>query len=267
MPSAAGEPLTLALDIGGTGLKAALVDRAGELVGQRVRVPTQYPLPPKRLVEDLAGLAAKLPGYARISAGFPGVVRGGIVLTAPHFITRRGPGSRIDPALQEQWNRFDLAAALQEALGQRARVANDADIQGAAVIKGEGLEMAITLGTGLGSALYRDGQLAAHLELAHHPFRHGETYNEQVGEAARERIGNRRWNARVRRAVRQLYDLVVYDHLYVGGGNSHRVTVDLGPNVTIVDNSAGLLGGVLLWEGRPSGPGAPARQRRGPVLE
>jgi polyphosphate glucokinase len=266
MPSAAAEKLTLALDIGGTGLKAALVDRAGELVGERVRIPTQYPLPPDRLVADLATLAARLPGYRRVSAGFPGVVRGGLVLTAPHFVTKRGPGSRIDPELKAAWTRFDLAGALETALSRPARVANDADIQGAAVISGTGLEMAITLGTGLGSAIYRDGELAAHLELAHHPFRRGETYNEQLGEAARRRIGDRRWNARVARAVRQLYGLVVYDHLFVGGGNSRRVTVDLGADVTIVDNSAGLLGGVLLWEGREN-RGVPAGRSRPPMLE
>jgi polyphosphate glucokinase len=251
-PTAAG-PVTVAFDIGGTGLKAARLDSAGRLLGEQVRLPTRYPCPPQRLVDDLVQLAAAFAdqrpaaGFDRVSAGFPGVVREGLVLTAPHFVTTHGPGSRVSAPLTAQWARFDLASALEQALHRPTRVANDADLQGAAVVRGHGLEMVITLGTGLGSALYRKGRLAVHLELAHHPFREDETYNEQLGERARRRIGDRAWNSRVARAVAQLRALVVYDHLFVGGGNSRRVSVDLGPDVTIVDNSAGLAGGVSLW--------------------
>jgi polyphosphate glucokinase len=106
----------------------------------------------------------------------------------------------------------------------------------------------LTLGTGLGSAVYNDGRLTAHLELAHHPFRKGETYNEQVGEAARKRIGDKKWNRRVQLAVQTVRALLLPDRIYIGGGNSMKVTVDLGPDVTLVDNSAGLLGGIKLWD-------------------
>lgn len=251
MQKSQAEPRTLAFDIGGTGLKAAILDEAGALVSSPVRVPTQYPCPPQRLVQALVGLVEAIPEgerhFDRISAGFPGVVREGLVRTAPHFVTKHGPGTRISPELSAEWDRFPLAQALERELHRPTRVANDADLQGAAVVRGNGLEMVITLGTGLGSSLYHNGVLAAHLELAHHPFRHGETYNEQVGEAARRRIGNRAWNGRVAKAVAQLAALVVYDHLFIGGGNSRRVSVDLGPDVTLVDNSAGLAGGAALW--------------------
>ncbi|HVA59267.1 MAG TPA: ROK family protein [Mycobacteriales bacterium] len=244
---AALQPKTLAIDIGGTGLKAALLDWRGRPLGERVRVDTTYPCPPDKLLTDLAGLGAQLPGFDRISAGFPGVVRAGRVRSAPHFVTLHGPGTKISKELTSAWENFDLAGGLEAALGRPVRVANDADLQGAAVVKGDGLELVITLGTGLGTAVYYQGALAPHLELAHHPFRKNETYNEQLGDAARAKIGNRKWNSRVGLAISQLYALFFYDHLYIGGGNSRRVTIDLGPSATIVDNSAGVLGGIRLW--------------------
>ncbi|HXW32115.1 MAG TPA: ROK family protein, partial [Acidimicrobiales bacterium] len=99
-------PFTLAIDIGGTGLKAAVLDAAGALVADRVRVDTTYPSPPDVFVEQLAALVAPLPGYNRVAAGFPGMVRGGRVLSAPHFVTVAGPGTSVDPALLEQWQAF-----------------------------------------------------------------------------------------------------------------------------------------------------------------
>ena len=194
-------PLTLAIDIGGTGLKASVLDAQGAMVADRVVVKTTYPCPPAKLVDDLAALVAPLPTADRISAGFPGMVRKGRVLSAPHFVTDAGPGTKVDDELVAQWDHFDLAGALSKRLGKPTRVANDADLQGAAVVSGKGLELVITLGTGVGTALFYDGRLLPHLEFAHTPFRKGETYNEQLGDAARKEVGNGRWNKRVRRAV------------------------------------------------------------------
>ena len=247
-PAAAPQrPWTLAIDIGGTGLKAALLDAQGAVIGERVRVDTPYPLPPDKLVRDLTRLVAPLEGFDRVSVGFPGVVRAGRVLSAPHFITVSGPGSDVDERLVRKWDRFDLAGELAKALGKPVRSANDADLQGAAVIVGAGLELVVTLGTGVGTALYMDGKLAPHLELAHHPFRKGETYNEQLGDAAREKIGNKQWNKRVEKMIHTLRALTFCDRLYIGGGNSKHVKVDLGPNASLVDNVAGLTGGIKLW--------------------
>jgi polyphosphate glucokinase len=244
------EPFTLAIDIGGTGLKASVLDAAGAMVADRVRVDTTYPCPPATLVADLAALVAPLPSASRVSAGFPGMIRKGHVLSAPHFVTVAGPGTAIDDALVEQWAAFDLAGALRKRLGKPTRVANDADLQGAAVVKGNGLELVITLGTGVGTAFFYDGRLLPHLEFAHAPFRKDQTYNEQIGDAARKEIGNQRWNRRVRKAVAVFRALTFFDQCYVGGGNSRRVNVDLGADVSLVDNSAGILGGIKLWEGR-----------------
>lgn len=241
-------PTTLSFDIGGTGLKAAVLDASGVLIGERVRTPTTYPLPPDVMVRDLIALAGRLPAFDRISAGFPGYVRGGRVLSAPHFVTKAGPGTKVVPQLVAAWDRFDLAGALDAALGHPTRVANDADVQGSAVVSRKGVELVITLGTGIGTAIFEEGVLAPHLELAHHPLRRDLTYNEYIGEAARKSLSNKRWNDRVLRTIDVLRALVFFDHLWIGGGNSARVKAELPADVTLVDNSAGLRGGIALWE-------------------
>jgi polyphosphate glucokinase len=241
-------PTTLAIDIGGTGLKASVLDSAGNLMAERVRTETTYPCPPDELVDALAGLAAQLPDFDRAAAGFPGVVRNGIVLTAPHFISRSGPGSPVDEKLQLAWTRFDLAAAMTDRLGRSVRVANDADIQGLEVVSGSGVEFVVTLGTGVGTALLVDGRLAPHLELAHHRFRKGETYDEQLGKEALQRIGTKKWRKRTRKAFANFRELINYDQLYVGGGNASKLDGHVDSSVTIVGNIAGILGGIKLWD-------------------
>jgi polyphosphate glucokinase len=177
------------------------------------------------------------------------MVRDGHVLSAPHFSTKHGPGSAVDDDLRALWSGFDLATELTSAFGLPTKVANDADIQGAAVVKGQGLELAITLGTGFGTGLFYQGQLMPHLEIAHQPFRKGETYNDQLGEATRKEVGDERWNKRVNKAITTLRAMLFFDHLYIGGGNSRRVTRHhLAEDITIVDNTAGILGGIKLWE-------------------
>jgi polyphosphate glucokinase len=225
---------TLGIAVGGSGLKASVVDEHGRLLTDRVRVDTPVGSPPGEIVEALARLVAPLGSFDRVSVGFPGVVRNGRVLTAPN-LDNKG------------WKDFDLARALGRALAKPVRVANDADVQGLAVIGGHGVEMVITLGTGFGTGLYLDGRLAPHLELSHHPFRKGETYDEQLGNAARKRVGNRKWNKRVLKAIRRLRALTSFDHLYIGGGNAKKIDFELDPDVTLVSNDAGLKGGVALW--------------------
>jgi polyphosphate glucokinase len=238
----------LAIDIGGTGLKATVLDPAGKELVPRVRVDTRYPMPPEALLAALHDLIAPLPPRERASVGFPGVVRGGLVLTAPHFVTAKGPGTRVVPKLVKAWDRYPLAARLEEIVGVPVRLANDADLQGSAVVSGTGLELVLTLGTGLGSALFQDGRLCCHLELAHHPFQKDESYNDRIGDAARKRIGTRKWNRRVAAALAAIDALLVPDRIYIGGGNAVHVR-DPGPKVTIVSNEAGLLGGITLWSG------------------
>ncbi len=239
-PSEAAGPFTLAIDIGGTGLKASVLDAEGEMVTDRVRVETPPNCAPELMVETLAQLVAGLPPYERVSVGFPGVVRRGKIVTAPNLGT-------------ELWKGFDLDLALTTKLGKPVRVLNDADVQGLGAISGQGVEMAITLGTGLGSSLFEDGRASAHLELAHHPFRKGETYEEQLGKVALEDIGKRKWNKRVAKAIETLRVLTNFDRLYLGGGNAQNVSLDLPPDVSIVSNEFGMRGGIWLWKERSPG--------------
>jgi hypothetical protein len=148
---------TLAIDVGGSGLKAAVLDAAGALIGDRARVPTPYPCPPEVLVRSLGDLVGPLPSYGRVSVGFPGMVRTGCVLSAPNLSRVAGPGSKVSSDLRRAWAGVDLAGALEEALGAPTRVVNDAEMQGAAVVRGRGLELVVTLGTGCGTALFSMG--------------------------------------------------------------------------------------------------------------
>jgi polyphosphate glucokinase len=252
-PARQSGPITLTIDIGGTGLKALTLDAKGAMLIDRLRVPTPYPLPPARLVEELRRLVEPVPAYDRISVGFPGMVRNGRILTAPHLVLSKGPGSKVDQASLTAWHQFNLAAALAKALGKPTRVVNDADLQGLDVAVGKGLEVVVTLGTGFGTAVLHDGQLAPHMEFSQHRFRNGETYDEQLGDEALQRVGKKTWSKRVHQAIANLDAVFMFDHLYVGGGNARHLQGSLGARVSVIDSNAGLLGGIRLWDqGKPS---------------
>jgi polyphosphate glucokinase len=240
--------MTLAIDVGGTGIKASVLDELGQMEHDRVRTPTPYPVSPQKLVTVVVDLIKPLPAFDRVSVGFPGMVRDGRILSAPHFVSPDGPGGAPLPKLVAAWESFDLESELARALGRPTKVANDADVQGSAVVAGRGLELVLTLGTGLGTALFHDGHLLPHFEFAHTPYRKGGTYNEALGEDARRRIGTKKWQRRVLDAVETFRSLTFFDWCYMGGGNSGRITADLPAKVTLVDNRAGLLGGIKLWD-------------------
>jgi polyphosphate glucokinase len=235
-------PFTLAIDIGGTGLKASVLDKKGKMTTERVRIDTPQPCSPKILIDGLAGLGKQLTDqgqrWDRISVGFPGLIRHGVIVTAPNLGTEAFAG-------------FDLKSALEKRLGAPCRAVNDADMQGLAAIKGEGVELVCTLGTGFGTALFNDGRLQVHLEVAHLPFRKGETYDQQLGDRARKKIGTKKWLKRVHEAIANMQTLTNYDHLGIGGGNAkHLAGEKLAKNIHLVDNSAGILGGIRLWDDR-----------------
>lgn len=228
-------PTTLAIDIGGSGLKATVLDPDGAMLAGRVRVDTPDAPSPGQLVDALVALVQPLPSFDRISIGFPGVVRDNRVLTAPHF------GG-------DAWRGFPLAQRLGQRLGDKpARLLNDAEVQGYGVIAGQGLELVLTLGTGLGSALFRDGRLMPHLEFAQFPAFGKKTMNRYVGKAARHKVGGRKWNHRVEKTIAAFRTLLQFDRLYLGGGNAKKLDIDLPPDVLIVSNKAGLTGGIRLW--------------------
>jgi polyphosphate glucokinase len=231
-------PLTLAIDVGGTRLKAGILAPTGTMSAGPARVDTPHPASAAAVVTALVDLVGPLRPFDRISIGFPGVVRGGRVLTAPNLGT---------PA----WHGFPLADTLAEKLGAPARLENDATVQGLGVIAGRGLECVITLGTGMGFALFQDGRPAPHLEVSQHPVHGSKTYDQYIGNAVMRAVGRKRWNKHVRRAIDCISTLTSFDTLYIGGGNSKYVQLELPATVQIVSNQAGITGGIRLWDALP----------------
>jgi polyphosphate glucokinase len=224
---------TLAVDIGGSGVKVMVLDETGTPQTERARVETPQPPLPDAIIAAIAQLTESQGEFDRVSVGFPGVVRNGVTETAVN----------LDPA----WLGFDLATALSTRLGKPVRVANDADMQGLGAIAGQGVELVVTLGTGFGSALFLNGQLVPNLEMGHHEFRNEETYEQQLGREALDRVGKKKWNRRLEKAIASLEHLFNYDCLYIGGGNTDKIAFELPAKIKIVPNISGLLGGIALW--------------------
>ncbi len=225
----------LSIDIGGTGLKASVIDHTGAMIADKVRVATPHPSPPGVLVEAIANLVKPLPQFHRIAIGFPGAVRANVILTAPHLG-------------EDVWHGVNLAALVSHRFGGiPTKIVNDAEMQGLAVITREGLEVILTLGTGCGTGIFYDGELAPHLELSTHPIHKKYTYDLYVGNAAFESVGKKRWNKRVQRVIDVIRSLTHFDRLYIGGGNAKHVTLDLPASVRLVSNEAGIDGGAGLW--------------------
>lgn len=246
------DTLTLCVDCGGGGIKASVVDPAGQLIAPPLRTPTPYPLPPELLVQTIASLADALPPANRVSVGMPGMIRRGVVVATPHYITKTGPRSRVIPELVEQWHRFDMARVLEQRLKLPTLVWNDAEVAGAGVITGIGLEMIVTLGTGVGNAIFFGGRLSPHQELSQAPVKWGLTYDDYLGEHERLRMGDSHWSRRVLRMIEAQRPVFMWDRLYIGGGNGVRLSefcrARLGDEVVIIPNDAGIRGGVRAWE-------------------
>lgn len=224
----------LCIDVGGTGLKAAVISPRGKYLVKRVRVKTPAHRKPNQIVKALADLAAPLGAFDRVTIGFPGVVKNGVVISAPSFGTK-------------DWKGFALAEAMRRKFGKPVKLLNDADVQGLAAIRGKGLELVCTLGTGFGTAWFRDGELMPHMDLAHLVMRKKDDFDIYVGDKTRRKIGDRHWNKRIKKLITVLETVFTYDRLYLGGGNSRLVSFKLPSNVTTVSNDAGMEGGAFAW--------------------
>ena len=224
----------LSLDIGGSHIKATILDSKGILQMDYEKIVTPVKATPDTLLAAIKVLVKDFPAYNKISAGFPGYVKDGVTKTAPNLNSLA-------------WKDIDLQKKLQETLGKPAKVVNDADMQGLGVVSGKGLEMVITLGTGFGTALLQDGVLLPHIELAHHPFTKNKTYDDYVGEKAFEKEGLDTWNKRIKKILLVLKTVFNYDHLYISGGNSAHLNFELDKNITIDSNLDGIKGCAKLW--------------------
>ena len=224
----------LCIDVGASGLKAAVISPRGKYLVKRVRVKTPKRRKPRDIVKALTELVTPLAPFDHVTIGFPGMVRNGRVMTAPNFGTR-------------DWAGFDLVGAMRKRFAKPVKLLNDADVQGMAVIKGKGLELVCTLGTGLGTAWFRDGELMPHMDLAHLVMHRKDDLDTYVGDKTRRRISNAHWNRRVKKLIEVLHTVFAYDHLYLGGGNSRCVSFKLSRNVSLVSNDAGMEGGAFAW--------------------
>lgn len=211
-----------------------LLDPAGKPLSERQRMETPAVPTPKAVLEVLDELRKLLPGFDRVSVGFPGVIKRGITLTAAN--------------LNPEWVGFGLQADLEKRWKKPVRVANDAAVQGYGAIKGDGVELMLTLGTGLGSSLFTSGRLCPGLELGHHPWRKkGMVYEDYLGRRGLDKFGKKIWNKYLLSAIAQTASTFNWDHLYLGGGNTKKIDFELGKDIHIVSNETGLLGGVMLW--------------------
>jgi polyphosphate glucokinase len=245
------ERLTLSIDCGGLYLKSSVLDDSGTMHSKPNRIATPYPLSPGLFVDTIASIASNLPAAYRATIGIPGMIRNGVVVAIPHYVNVNGPNTKVDPELLEAWRGFDAQSAISKKLGIPTLLLNDAEVHGAGIITGTGYEVVITLGTGLGFAIFYGGKLAPHFELSHATIRRNTTIDKWIGEHERKRLGNMFWSRRVRQIIDELRPVFKWDRLYIGGGNSRLIrAVDLermGDDVVIVSNTAGVAGGVRAW--------------------
>ncbi|MEW1979865.1 polyphosphate--glucose phosphotransferase [Citricoccus sp. NPDC079358] len=256
----------LGIDIGGTGMKGGIVQlghgkKSGRLLGDRFRIPTPQPASPDAVADVLAQIAAELdaregapaPGFP-VGVDFPAVIQDGICRTA----------TNIDPS----WIGTDVDGLFSKRLGRPVRTLNDADAAGLAEVRfgaGRGVQgtvLVITLGTGIGSGLFRDGGLVPNLELGTIEL-DGIMAETRASAAARERDGIDwpEYAERLQRYFSYVEGIFSPDLIIVGGGISKRPD-DYLPRLTLrtpivpatLRNNAGIVG-TALWalENLPGG--------------
>jgi polyphosphate glucokinase len=211
----------LAIDVGGTHVKVLASGR---------RKPLEIPSGPKMTAKEMVRQVRQgTTGwrYSFVSIGYPGPVLHGKPVSEP-------------PNLGGGWVGFDFA----KAFGYPVRVINDAAMQALGSYKG-GRMLFLGLGTGLGSALIVDGVLAP-MELAHLPYKDGQTYEDRVGQAALKRFGKKKWRRNVADVVTRLQAALEADEVVVGGGNA-KLLQSLPKGVRIGSNANAFLGGYRLW--------------------
>jgi predicted NBD/HSP70 family sugar kinase len=217
----------MVLDIGGSHVRVAFSVRP-----DRLRIPSGPTMDPRRMMRKLERLL-KGEHYDAVTVGYPGVVSHGKILRDPHNLA---PG----------WVGFNF----DRMFGCPTWIINDAMMQAVGGYHG-GTMLFLGLGTGLGSAMIVDGQLAP-MELAHLPYKKGKTYEDYVGEQALLRLGRKKWEREVLDVVKLLSAALEPDYIVIGGGNARKLKV-LPPGAIRGDNSAAIAGGIRLWSGQLSG--------------
>ena len=207
----------------------------GKEITPYINQPTPHPATVDAVCEVISTMIKQVKShFDRVSAGFPGVVAAGIIKTAPNM-----NASWIDVNFQE---------SLEKITKTPTRIANDADVQGFGDETGKGVELTITLGTGVGSALFLNGQLVPNLELGHHPFVNSKSYENLLSKAALDKDGAKKWQANLQQAIALWLQTFNCDKLCIGGGLSALIDWKLPEKVYISNNIEGTLGGIKLWQ-------------------
>jgi polyphosphate glucokinase len=243
----ASSNLGFGIDIGGSGMKAAIVDLdTGELASERLRIPTPKPATPVAMAEVAAALVRQHGWTRSIGVGFPGIVRHGVV--------------RLAANIDASWVGVDADAVFTSACGADVAMVNDADAAGLAEMRwGAGRDVAgvvlvLTFGTGSGSGLFIDGILVPNTELGHLEL-DGRDAESHAAASVRERegIGWKQWAPRVERYLRHVEMLLSPDLFIVGGGASKsadkwlpRITIDTPIVPAAMANNAGIAGAALV---------------------
>jgi polyphosphate glucokinase len=256
--------LAIGIDFGGSGIKGAVVDiRTGQFVGDRIRVPTPQPSVPREVVTVMNGLvngllearAAKgvegwidpaIAGGLPVGVGIPAATRQGTVLTA----------ANIDSA----WIGFPAEREMELAMGRTVAIGNDADVAGLAELRfgagrGQGgTVIVLTIGTGMGTAIFTDGYLVPNTEMGHIEL-NGHDAEERVAESARARLDLswKEWAAGFDEYLHTLERLLWPELFILGGGASKRadnylqyLTVKTPIVPATLKNNAGIVGGALI---------------------
>jgi len=239
----------LAIDIGATNIKFCHVDAQGELLEPIRRKPTPYPCSPNRLVELLSERILQSDAKS-VGVGFPGEFDDGHVIRPGNLSRPGGVTTEVDPELEEQWRGFALQDALQLSTGRDVRVVNDAKLAALGCCEGEGVELVLTLGTGLGLSLCIDGQLQRVRDVGAAPFENGMTYDQLIGERGRAH-DERKWFHSLERAIKNFCEEFDASVVHLAGGNARRVAPSHlalpGCRVVINGNQAPLHGAARLF--------------------
>jgi polyphosphate glucokinase len=224
----------LSIDIGGTNIKSCVLNARGKLLTEFKKSPTPKNSTPSEVLKVIKKLCVDFKKFERISIGFPGYVKMGVVQTAPNLA-------------ENKWANVDLAQQIADIFNKPVRLINDADQQGLGIVSGKGFEIVFTLGTGFGTSLLFDGELLPHLELAHLPVNKTDDYDDFIGDRGFHKVGKKKWNKRLQYLIEIYKTVFNYDRLYIGGGNSNEINFELDKNIKLVSNKDGIKGGAKLW--------------------
>jgi polyphosphate glucokinase len=241
--------VVLGVDIGGSGIKGAPVDvERGTLAATRHRIPTPQPATPKAVAKTVAAVAKHFRWAGPIGCGLPSAIQRGIVRTAAN--------------ISDEWLGAEAQKILEAATGSSVTVINDADAAGYAEMhfgagRGRtGVVMLVTLGTGIGSAVFVNGHLLPNTELGHLEI-DGREAEKWAADSVREAkdLSWKKWAERVQDYLRHLEHWFWPDLFIIGGGVSKKAEKFL-PHIELntpvvaakLQNEAGIVGAALAWE-------------------